>query len=119
MDDLMGLLKRAEGEAEERLNRVRGARHALEGRAKPGRKPVSAEAQLTATAPPKKRRRRGKSKRADQALALVTAKPGITAAKIADEMGIKSNYLYRVMGELVDKKQVVKTGRTYAAVETA
>ena len=38
--------------------------------------------------------------RAKQALELVRARPGITITEIADAMGIKANYLYRVMPTL-------------------
>src|SRR5215212_3842855 len=42
-------------------------------------------------------RPRGSGNRAKQALELVRARPGITISELADSMGIKANYLYRVM----------------------
>jgi predicted HTH transcriptional regulator len=59
------------------------------------------------------RRRRGT--RADQAVRLIKANPGITAAEIAKKMRIKPNYLYRVLGELQKEGRVKKSGRSYTA----
>ena len=74
--------------------------------------------------PPKRRqqrakapgtRRRGRPKgsgtRANQALDLVKARPGITIPELAEAMGIKQNYLYRVMPGLADDGKVTKSGR--------
>jgi hypothetical protein len=56
-------------------------------------------------------RPRGTGSRAKQALELVRARPGITIAEMADSMGIKANYLYRVMPTLQSDGQVRKRGR--------
>jgi hypothetical protein len=53
-------------------------------------------------------RPRGSGTRAKQALELVRTRPGITIAELADSMGIKANYLYRVMPTLESEGQVVK-----------
>jgi hypothetical protein len=53
-------------------------------------------------------RPRGSGTRGKQALELVKAKPGITIAELADAMGIKANYLYRVMPSLEAEGQVSK-----------
>ena len=53
-------------------------------------------------------RPRGSGTRGKQALELVQAKPGITIAELADQMGIKANYLYRVMPSLEAEGQVAK-----------
>ena len=53
-------------------------------------------------------RKRGSGTRAAQAEALVKAKPGITIPELAKEMGIKQNYLYRVMPGLQSEGKVVK-----------
>ena len=53
-------------------------------------------------------RPRGSGTRAKQALKLVRTRPGITIAELADAMGIKANYLYRVMPTLESEGQVVK-----------
>jgi hypothetical protein len=77
-----------------------------------------------ATAPTRTRRRRssgssngrrgrprGSGTRAAQALQLVTERPGITIPELADAMGIKQNYLYRVMPGLAEEGKVSKSGR--------
>ena len=53
-------------------------------------------------------RPRGSGNRAKQALELVRARPGITISELADSMGIKANYLYRVMPTLQKEGQVKK-----------
>jgi hypothetical protein len=57
---------------------------------------------------PRRGRPRGSGNRAKQALELVRAKPGITISEMADAMGIKANYLYRVMPSLQKEGQVKK-----------
>lgn len=56
-------------------------------------------------------RPRGSGTRAREALELVRTRPGITIAEMADAMGIKANYLYRVMPTLESEGQVVKRDR--------
>jgi hypothetical protein len=56
-------------------------------------------------------RPKGSGTRALQALELVRARPGITIPELAEAMGIKQNYLYRVMPTLAEEGQVVKSGR--------
>jgi hypothetical protein len=53
-------------------------------------------------------RRRGSGGRAAQAEKLVRSNPGITIRELADKMGIKQNYLYRVMPQLEADKKVRK-----------
>jgi sugar-specific transcriptional regulator TrmB len=62
---------------------------------------------------PRRRRGRRKGTRADQAVKLVQASPGISASEIAKSMKIKPNYLYRVLGDLEKEGQVRKKGRQY------
>jgi DNA invertase Pin-like site-specific DNA recombinase len=80
------------------------------GRRGPGRPRGSSSS--TGSAPRRRRRRRGGT-RADQAVRLVEANPGISASDIAKEMKIKPNYLYRVLGELEKEGRVRKDGRAY------
>jgi ribosomal protein S25 len=63
-----------------------------------------------ASSTPRRRRGRprGSGNRAKQALELVRARPGITISELADAMGIKANYLYRVMPTLQKEGQVKK-----------
>jgi hypothetical protein len=80
-------------------------------------------AQAAAAAAPSRRRRRtaaaegrrgrprGTGTRAEQARKLVNEQPGITIPELAEKMGIKQNYLYRVMPQLADEGHVVKSGR--------
>ncbi len=56
-------------------------------------------------------RPRGSGTRAAQALQLVGERPGITIPELADAMGIKQNYLYRVMPGLAEDGKVTKSGR--------
>jgi hypothetical protein len=56
-------------------------------------------------------RPRGSGTRAAQALQLVSDRPGITIPELADAMGIKQNYLYRVMPGLAEDGKVTKSGR--------
>jgi hypothetical protein len=53
-------------------------------------------------------RPRGSGTRAKEAMDLVRTRPGITISELADAMGIKANYLYRVMPTLEGEGQVVK-----------
>jgi len=56
-------------------------------------------------------RRRGSGTRAAQALSLVQGQPGITIPELANKMGIKQNYLYRVLPGLEQEGKVKKEGR--------
>jgi len=56
-------------------------------------------------------RRRGSGTRGAQALSLVQGQPGITIPELASKMGIKQNYLYRVLPGLEQEGKVVKNGR--------
>lgn len=62
-----------------------------------------------------RRGRRGGNTRANQALALVKTKPGITIPDIATEMGIKQNYLYRVLPGLEAEGKVKRQDKGWAA----
>ena len=56
-------------------------------------------------------RRKGSGTRAAQALSFVSAQPGITIPELAARMGIKQNYLYRVLPSLEEEGKVAKQGR--------
>ncbi len=56
-------------------------------------------------------RRKGSGTRAAEALSLVQGQPGITIPELAAKMGIKQNYLYRVLPGLEQEKKVTKKGR--------
>src|SRR3954452_8060496 len=105
-------------------HRLEAAEQALSG--------VDGTAPRTATAPRRARKPRAKSSgtgrrgrpkgsgtRAIQALELVKSRPGITIPELAEAMGIKQNYLYRVMPGLADEGKVTKSGRGWHAREAA
>lgn len=70
-------------------------------RKKPGRPPGRRKAG----------RRKGSGTRAAQALSFVQGQPGITIPELAAKMGIKQNYLYRVLPGLEKENKVKKQGR--------
>ncbi len=86
------------------------------GTARRGRPPKTEAAATTATATaatPRRRagRRKGSGTRAAQALSFVSGQPGITIPELAAKMGIKQNYLYRVLPGLEQEKKIKKQGR--------
>jgi hypothetical protein len=98
------------------FHRLEAAERALSGVG--DSKPASS---TPAAAPTRRRRRtagnarrgrpRGSGTRAQQALKFVGEQPGITIPELADKMGIKQNYLYRVMPGLAGEGKVTKSGR--------
>jgi len=114
----------------EEYTRLQAAAAALDGvptngsgpRAKSPRGPRASKA-------PAKRRnsggsgRRGRPKgsgtRGAEALALVKESPGITIPELAAKMGIKQNYLYRVLPSLAEDGLVAKDGRGWRPKEAA
>jgi len=84
-----------------------------EGRRGPGRPRGSASRANSNSRPSTRRRRRRGGTRADEAVKLVTANPGISASQIAERMKIKPNYLYRVLADLQKEGKVRKDGRAY------
>jgi ribosomal protein S25 len=56
-------------------------------------------------------RRKGSGTRAAEALSFVQGQPGITIPELAAKMGIKQNYLYRVLPGLEQENKVQKQGR--------
>jgi hypothetical protein len=89
-------------------------RRSTEGRAPARRKRQRGPAEHAGRGRPK-----GSGTRAKEALALVTASPGITIPELAEKMGIKQNYLYRVLPGLADDGQVTKSGRGWHAKPAA
>lgn len=55
--------------------------------------------------------KKGSGARRDDALAKITAQPGITIPELAQAMGLKQNHLYRLLPELQKAGQVHKQGR--------
>jgi ribosomal protein S25 len=98
---------------------VRRALDALNGagaRAETTAKSVARRARSTAAASTATRGRgrpRGSGNRAQQALKLVHAHPGITLQEMAKRMKIKANYLYRVLPQLEKDGKVTKRDKGY------
>jgi DNA invertase Pin-like site-specific DNA recombinase len=82
-----------------------------EGKRGPGRPRGSASSRPSNGR--RRRRRRKGGTRAEQAVKLITEKPGMGASEIARELGIKPNYMYRVLSELEAEGKVRKDGRAY------
>jgi hypothetical protein len=64
-------------------------------------------------------RPKGSGTRAQQTLSLVKESPGITIPELAKKMGIKQNYLYRVLPSLESEGQVRKEGRGWHPTKAA
>jgi hypothetical protein len=64
-------------------------------------------------------RRKGSGTRAAQALSIVSEQPGVTIPELAARMGIKQNYLYRVLPGLEQEGKVKKQGRGWHAAKAA
>jgi len=84
---------------------------ALDGVSAAPRRATRTRAPARAPAKRRRGRPRGSGTRGKQALMLVKAMPGITISELAKEMGIKANYLYRVMPGLEKDKRVKRRGR--------
>src|SRR5829696_6386708 len=117
--EIQGRLKELKPLVEE-YERLEAAERALSG--------VGATAPSSSPTPTRRRRSggrasgngrrgrpRGSGTRATQAFELVKARPGITIPELAEAMGIKQNYLYRVMPTLADEGKVTKAGRGWHA----
>lgn len=104
-------LKELDAEREQLQRALSSLSGGREGRRGPGR-PRGSGSGSTATG-----RKRGgrRNTRADQAVKLIRANPGIGASAIAQQMKIKPNYLYRVLGDLQKEGRVKKDGRSYTA----
>jgi hypothetical protein len=79
--------------------------------AKPKRKAARATTRTTRTTRRRAGRRKGSGTRAIEAYSFVQGQPGITIPELAAKMGIKQNYLYRVLPGLEQEKKVTKRGR--------
>lgn len=113
VDKARALLEERRSELERELAQIEQALSGLGGgRRGPGRPRGSA----SKPAGGKRRRRRRGGTRADHAHKYVSAHPGATASEIASSMGIKPNYVYRVMAELEKDGRVRKDGKGYRAI---
>jgi hypothetical protein len=79
------------------------------GRRGPGRPPGKQRVKATASRTARRGgRRRAGDTRADQALELIRANPGMSVPQIAERMGIRQNYLYRVTSGLQKQKKITR-----------
>ncbi len=87
------------------------------GPGRPRRTATAAPSSTTTAAAPRRRagRRKGSGTRSAQALNFVKEQPGITIPELAARMGIKQNYLYRVLPSLEQEGKVAKQGRGWHA----
>jgi hypothetical protein len=98
--------------------RLEGALTALEGVKSGGSAPTparttrrSSSSSNSGSTGRRRGRPRGTGTRANQTLELVRKQPGITIPQLAEKMGIKQNYLYRVLPGLEQDGKVRKEGR--------
>lgn len=111
----------------EEYQRLEAAASALDG--VPTTAPARAAGSRAARAGAKRRgssngngrrgRPKGSGTRGAEALALVKQTPGITIPELAEKMGIKQNYLYRVLPGLAEDGLVSKDGRGWHPKEAA
>jgi hypothetical protein len=84
-----------------------------------GRRAVTRSRAPSANGRRRPRRRATRSRsggtRADQALQLIKSSPGMTVPEIADKMGIRQNYLYRVTAALQKQGSVKRKGQGFVA----
>jgi ribosomal protein S25 len=77
--------------------------------------PVSSRPAATAKPIAKPKRKRGRRKRAggraQQALRLIRAEPGVTVSELAEKMDIKGTYLYKILPPLEQKGEIEKRDR--------
>jgi hypothetical protein len=105
----------------EEYHRLEGAAAALDGIAAPAparRAPARKRSTSSATSG-RRGRPKGSGNRSKQALKLVRERPGITIPELAAAMGIKQNYLYRVLPGLEKDGMVRKEGRGWHALDAA
>jgi hypothetical protein len=80
---------------------------------------VKAAGRTRGTGTGRRGRPKGSGTRGAEALALVKSNPGITIPEIAEKMGIKQNYLYRVLPGLAEDGLVAKDGRGWHPKDAA
>lgn len=117
VDKARTLLEDRRAELKRELDEIEGALAQLGGRRRgPGRPRGSGSKGRQASGGKRRRRRRGGT-RAEHALKHLGEHPGATASELASAMGIKPNYVYRVMAELEKDGRVRKEGKGYYPVE--
>ncbi len=110
VDKARALLETRRSELTDELKQIDDA---LAGLGSKPRRGPGRPRKATAAAPGKRRRRRKGGTRAEHAMKYLGSHPGASASEIAGAMGIKPNYVYRVMGELEKEGKVRKDGKGY------
>jgi len=106
VDEARELLEARAKELRDELKRIEDAIRSLERSARP------------AAAGRDGGRSRPRGRRAEQALELVKAHPGITIRELAAEMGLKGpHYLYRVLPQLEREQLIARAGEGYRAAK--
>jgi hypothetical protein len=101
----------------EEFHRLEAASAALDGVSAAGgasprrRAPAPASNGTARRGRPRGRRGGGENTRAAQTVELVRTNPGISIPELASHMGIKPNYLYRVLPQLADEGKVRRDGK--------
>lgn len=119
LDQLGGPIRRLTGRGPGRPPGRRTGAASTTRRRGPGRPRKTAAARSrSATRTKKAGAARGGSRkagntRADQAATAVRQNPGITIPEIASKLGIRQNYLYRVMQKLQKERQVTRRNRGF------
>jgi hypothetical protein len=103
--------RRGPGRPRGSVNRAKAAAAAASAKPKAAAKPKRKKAARGRPAGRRVGRRKGSGTRAAEALAFVQGQPGITIPELAAKMGIKQNYLYRVLPGLQQEGKVTKQGR--------
>ena len=120
VDDVTRQIDARLAELRDEMSRLEKARAALTGgsttRRASSRRPRRRTSTGTGTRTGRRGRPKGSGTRAKQALELVQKQPGITIPELADKMGIKQNYLYRVMPTLAGEGQVTKKDKGWHPV---
>lgn len=125
LSELGELIDQLSQEADQ-LRKIAGMLEDTQGRAVEIVKPPSAvrrtparrgsRATAATTKPAARTRGPRGGNRGQQALELIAAKPGLTAAELAESMGMKRNYLYRVLPALQKDGKIAKEGTGYHPV---
>jgi hypothetical protein len=110
---LAGVIGSAAADAGAAVTRRRGPGRPRGSASRKAAAPAAPKAARKPGRPAKRRagRRKGSGTRAAEALSFVQGQPGITIPELAAKMGIKQNYLYRVLPGLEQENKVEKKGR--------
>jgi hypothetical protein len=99
--------------AQQALDQVSAPIRRIVGRGSPRPATRTAAKRGRPAAKRKTTRTRRPGGRAEEALAVIKANPGITIPELADKLGIRPNYLYRVTAQLQKERKIRKRGRGF------